>query len=204
MDANKSDLQQISSRKLVEKYLELNKEFIKSAREHRQQKFREQLEERESQGAPPDTGATLIEETKEVRAEIERRVQKGDVELDAIAAENLKREFQDLPERAMVNSLLGVEAKPQNAQNAAPKPSPSKAPQRRYAPSPEVANRRAIIKSNPGLSGNKLYVLFDERRISLPEGWERKYNVTKWVDAAKIPRALAAIQRIVSTDRSHG
>jgi hypothetical protein len=70
-----------------------------------------------------------------------------------------------------------------------------------YESSPEVLQRRQIVLKNPGLSAKSFCKLFDNQRISLPSGWEDKFTVTTWVEAYKIGRARANIQRIISTDR---
>ena len=209
MPEEKSDLQQISSRELVEKYHELSKELPRSAHDQARKKLLESFERgpvRDETDASlfdrgrDETDASLIEQARQVKAEIKRRVQAGDAELGAIAVENLKSGFQGLPDKALVDSLFSAKEKSQDPKKES---GASQGPtaQKWYQSSKEVLARRQIVLKNPGLHGDRLCKLFDNERIPLPERWESKYDVTTWAEAYKIKKARAAIQRIISTDK---
>ncbi len=66
---------------------------------------------------------------------------------------------------------------------------------------PDAKRRRTIVQTNPNLALDDLCKAFDEARISLPPGWDDKYNATTWVEACKDEKARRAISRIISTDR---
>ena len=136
-----------------------------------------------------------VEQQRELRAEIERRVQEGDAELDAIGAESLESSFRDLSKKALVDSLLDIQVHPNRQQSS------EKLARKWYDSAQDVLKRRQRVLKNPELSAERLCKVFDSERIPLPPGWEDKYSVTSWAAGYKNRRARAAIQRIISTDK---
>ena len=208
MAANESDLTRIPSRKLVEMYHELNKQAVRSAHDQARRKLLESLERgpvREETDASlfdkgcAETDSSLVEQARQVKAEIKRRVQAGDAELDAIAADILESGFPaDQPERALVDSLLGVRTQPQ-AEKESPQTSPARS--KWFESSPDILKRRQLVLKNPRFSARQYCKVFDECRIPLPSPWEEELGVSTWVEAYKTKKGRPRIQRIISEDK---
>ena len=70
-----------------------------------------------------------------------------------------------------------------------------------YESRPATVRRRQIVLNNPHFSAQSLCKLFDYERIALPDNWEKKFNVTTWMEAHKDKKVRSLIQKMVSTDK---
>jgi hypothetical protein len=80
---------------------------------------------------------------------------------------------------------------------------------RRNAPTPsrnsdpEVAKRRALVRSNPGLSASEMCEIFDRERVPPPSKYVMA-GFKSWLQAYKDSNYKSKIQILVSKDRRNG
>jgi hypothetical protein len=64
----------------------------------------------------------------------------------------------------------------------------------------DVAQRRAIVNSNPNLSAKELCEIFDHHRIAVPKAW-KDANIDWWTKAYRQSRFRVRVHNLVSRDR---
>jgi hypothetical protein len=143
MPENESYLERMPTRELVEKYHDLEKQATRSAHDRARQKLVESLElgqPREETDAifldrgRVETDTSRIEEMREVKAEINRRVQAGDPDAYAIAAEEYGSLHKELPQDFLNDLMRRVGPPPREIVQVQPernKASPSSASKQR-------------------------------------------------------------------------
>ena len=63
-----------------------------------------------------------------------------------------------------------------------------------------IANRRAIVDSNPNLSAKELCEIFDHHRIPVPKRW-READIYWWAKAYQQSRFRVRVHDLISKDR---
>ena len=71
---------------------------------------------------------------------------------------------------------------------------------RRNAVDEEVAKRRAVVASNPGMSAKDLCDLFDRRQVTLPTRW-KDAGIESWMKAYHLKEYRGRVQTMISKDR---
>ena len=71
---------------------------------------------------------------------------------------------------------------------------------RRNAVDEEVAKRRAVVASNPGMSAKDLCDLFDRRQVTLPTRW-KDAGIESWTKAYRLKEYRGRVQTMISKDR---
>lgn len=114
----------------------------------------------------------------------------------SVRAERARRGPPPLP--------VPIEVSPRLTDVDAEKKEPArKIAEKRYEPSPNVWQRRQIVRQNSKFTALRLCEVFDSLGPCLPRDWGNEFKVSSSAEAYRIPKARPRIHRIISTDRKH-